>query len=271
MTLDQALKSGTEAIGRHEARLLLCHVAGLTLSELILKSNQPLDIKAEGAFFAAIDRRIKHEPLQYIMGQWEFMGLTFKTDPRGLIPRPETELIVEEALKYKPTQVLDVCTGSGCIAIAMKKLSNASVTAIDISPEALSLARENATFHNETDIKFIQSDMLSSVDPQTFDIIISNPPYIPTAHIDDLQPELNHEPKLALDGGKDGMEPYRRLIPQAISYLTKGGVLLLEIGPPAVKTILLEAGYDIVKIIKDYSGHDRVIVATLSQNGGIYV
>ncbi|MCL2360414.1 MAG: peptide chain release factor N(5)-glutamine methyltransferase [Defluviitaleaceae bacterium] len=266
MTLYEALAIGTNAIGRHEARILLSHITELSPTDIMVKPNQPLDETTKGAFFAAMDRRMAKEPLQYIIGEWEFMGLAMKIDRRALIPRPETELLVEEALMHigklgHPAKVLDVCTGSGCISVAIAKLSDATVTAIDISPDALALAVENAEFHGLTDkIRFIQGDLLNKLEDQTFDVIISNPPYIPTFDLMGLQPEIDHEPKLALDGGGDGMEIYRRLVPQTLGYLAPSGKLLLEIGPTAVETIMIDVGYDIVKRIKDYAGHSRVLV-----------
>jgi len=266
LTLQEALTTSAQAIGQHEARLLLSHTTDMSLTEIMLKSNQPLNEPYKGAFFAALNRRKTNEPLQYIMGEWEFMGLTIKTDRRALIPRPETELLVEEALVHikklnRRAKVLDVCTGSGCIAVSIARLSDSTVTAIDISDEALALAAENAALHNAADnIRFVQSDLFGGLEAQQFDIIISNPPYIPTADLNDLQPEIHHEPKLALDGGADGMDIYRRLIHLSRDFLAPQGKLLLEIGPPAVEAIMKEAGYDIVRLIKDYAGLLRVLV-----------
>jgi len=322
---------GAEAIGKHEARLLLSQSIGLTPTEIILNTNQPLDEPAKGAFLAAVERRKAHEPLQYIIGQWEFMGLPMITDSRALIPRPETELLVEEALKYihkliqtaindrqhgvncsdmqsRQIKILDVCTGSGCIAVAIARLADATtvpsenaadsmsiavtgpgpgitITATDISHDALALAAENAALNGVSNkIRFMQCDLLNDFNnrvklvgssnpgnlrennashdstPQLFDIIISNPPYIPTAELNTLQPELSHEPRQALDGGPDGLDPYRRLIPQTMKYLAPDGVLLLEIGPPAVEGIMKDAGYGIVRMIDDYAGLPRVLV-----------
>ena len=265
MTLHEALSIGAEEIGQHEARLLLSHVTGLGLTEIIINNTKPLDETAKGAFFAGIQRRKAKEPLQYILGKWEFMGLEIITDPRALIPRPETELLVEQALAYirnlnRPARVLDVCTGSGCIAVAVAKLSGAEVAAVDISPAALSLAKENAALHN-VGICFAQSDLFSALTGQTYDVIISNPPYIRTAELDCLQPEIqNHEPALALDGGPDGLDIYRRLVPASMNHLAQGGALFLEIGPPSVETIMLSAGYDIVRLVNDYAGLARILI-----------
>ena len=271
MTLQEALNFGAEAIGRHESRLLLSHVTGLGLSDIIINSAKPLDEPAKGAFFAGIERRKAKEPLQYILGRWEFMGLEIITDPRGLIPRPETELLVEEALAHinglgRPAGVLDVCTGSGCIAVAIAKLANANVTAADISQAALALAAENAALHR-VDINFVQSDLFSALTGRAFDVIISNPPYIPTPELNRLQPEIKgHEPMLALDGGPDGLDIYRRLIPASLNYLAPSGAIFLEIGPREAETIMYSAGYDIVRLVKDYAGLDRVLIG--KPNGG---
>ena len=265
MTLQDALNLGAAAIGRHEAKFLLSHATGLSPDKLILYANKPLDEPAKGAFFAGLERRKAKEPLQYILGRWEFMGLEVITDTRALIPRPETELLVEKALEHiqnlnRPAKVLDVCTGSGCIAVAIAKLSGAEVTALDISPAALSLAAENANLNNVT-LNLVQSDLFQSLEKQTYDIIISNPPYIPTSELTTLQPEItNHEPILALDGGPDGLDLYRRLIPESLKHLSPNGAIFLEIGPSEAKGIMTQAGYDIVHLIKDYAGKDRILI-----------
>ena len=267
MTLHDALIIGTKAIGSHETRLLLSHITGLQYAQL--NSQKPLSQKAYGAFLTALNRRKASEPLQYILGTWDFYSLPFITDPRALIPRPETELLVEQALAYinkqsKPVNVLDLCTGSGCIAVAIAKLSNTRVTATDISHDALALASENAKLHS-LDINFIQGDLFENLNAQQFDVIISNPPYIPSNEINQLQADIqNHEPHLALDGGIDGMDIYRRIIPQSLDFLTPGGMLFLEIGPIAVKDIMTNAGYDMISVSQDYAKLDRIISAQKS-------
>ena len=270
MTLQEALNLGTGAIGRHESRLLLSHVTGLGLSGILINNTRPLSEPAKGAFFAGIERRKAREPLQYILGRWEFMGLEIITDPRALIPRPETELLVEEAIAHirglgHRARVLDVCTGSGCIAVAVAKLADADVTAVDISASALALAAENAALH-DVSIKFMQSDLFGALTGQAYDVIISNPPYIPTAELSHLQPEIRqHEPGLALDGGPDGLDIYRRLIPESLNYLTSGGALFLETGPREAETIMKAAGYGIVRLVKDYAGLDRVLTGKIQE------
>ena len=269
MTQQQALDICTKAIGQHEARLLLSHITGQSLTSIILNNTKPLGEPATGAFLAALERRKAKEPLQYILGRWAFMGLEMLTDPRALIPRPETELLVEEALKFihglgRRAKVLDVCTGSGCIAVAIAKLVDADVTAIDISPAALTLAKENAALH-QAKINFLQSDLFAGLAGQTYDVIISNPPYIPTGELSGLQHEIqDHEPMLALDGGPDGLDIYRRLVPASLEHLTPGGALFLEIGPAEVETIMKSAGYGIVRLVKDYAGLNRVLAGERS-------
>jgi release factor glutamine methyltransferase len=258
---------------RHEERILLAHITGKTQTQILLNPNEPLPDDQNRAFLDALARREKGEPLQYIIGEWDFYGLTFKTDKRALIPRPETERLVEAVIKEtKDTKknILDICTGSGCIAITLAVLTPANITATDISPDALSLAKENAALLNVNNrIRFIRSDLadaLTKSESQSFDIIVSNPPYIPTNELPFLQTEVyGYEPRMALDGGADGLEVYRRLLPQAYQLLKPGGLLFLEIGPLGVGELAVQNGFENVQILKDYAGLDR-IVCTNKQN-----
>lgn len=210
------------------------------------------------------NERASGRPLWYCIGDTDFYGYKIKVDERVLIPRPETELLVENALKSinKNSKVLDLCTGSGAIAIAVKKESEANVTAVDISEDALTVAKENAKL-NGTEIDFIKSDMFSALDGKVFDVIISNPPYIQSAVIDTLQREVkDFEPKLALDGGADGLEYYKIICDNALKYLTDGGILIMECGfdqASLIKNMLTE--FKDVQIIKDYEGVDRIVKA----------
>ena len=209
------------------------------------------------------EERLTGRPLWYCVGDTDFYGYKIKVDERALIPRPETELLVENALGVigKDSEVLDLCTGSGAIAVAVKKESGAKVTASDISEGALSLAKENAEI-NGVEIEFVLSDAFENLKDREFDVIISNPPYIKTGDIDGLQKEISFEPKIALDGGEDGLDFYRIIAKAAKKHLKKGGALFLEIGydqAEEVKELLKKA--DEIKVIKDYEGKDRIIKA----------
>jgi len=213
------------------------------------------------------DERISGKPLWYCVGDTDFYGYTIKVDERVLIPRPETELLVENALKEikDVDRVLDLCTGSGAIAIAIKKESNAHVTASDVSEGALEVAIENAKMHS-ADIEFIKSDMFSSFsESDKFDVIVSNPPYIKKGDIEGLQKEVkDFEPHLALDGGEDGYDFYRIIAKNAKDHLNKGGVLLLECGINQAQTICsMLDGFSEVLVIKDYENIERIVKAVL--------
>ncbi len=209
------------------------------------------------------EERLTGRPLWYCVGDTEFYGYKIKVDERVLIPRPETELLVENALRAinKESEVLDLCTGSGAIAIAVQKESGAKVTASDISEDALSLANDNAET-NGAEIEFVLSDAFENLKGREFDVIISNPPYIRTGDIAGLQREISFEPKIALDGGEDGLSFYRIIAKAAKKHLKKGGALFLEIGcdqAEEVKKLLKKA--DDIEVIKDYEGKDRIVKA----------
>ncbi len=210
------------------------------------------------------EERCTGRPLWYCIGDTDFYGFTIKVDERVLIPRPETELLVENALNHinESKKVLDLCTGSGAIAIAVQKKSGAQVTATDISEDALTLARENATL-NQAEIEFVQSDMFAMLDGRKFDVIISNPPYIKSSDILTLQKEVkDFEPVLALDGGADGLECYKVIAENVKKYLNDDGVLLLEIGFDQADDVLnLIDGAKQKEVIKDYEGQNRIIKA----------
>ena len=215
-----------------------------------------------------VNERISGRPLWYCVGDANFYGYTIKVDERVLIPRPETELLVLNAIKHinKESKVLDLCTGSGAIAIAVKKESGATVTAIDISKVALDLAKENAKI-NGAEIEFIESDLFEKIasENRKFDVIISNPPYIKSEDINTLQVEVKEfEPKIALDGGVDGYDFYRIISLNAKRYLNDNGVLLLECGVGQAQEIVkMLDGFNSVEIIKDYENIDRIVKAVL--------
>jgi len=256
----------------NEAELVLTHV--LNCDRLSLYLNKDINLgREESALVSLIlKRRIFGEPVQYILGTSEFMGLEFKVDKRALIPRPETEILVEQALgKLKAMgiaspKVLDCGTGSGCIAVAIARLlPQADVWAADISIEALQLAKENACLNN-VEVKFIQGDLFNTLKPggSRFDLIISNPPYLSTRQLSSLAKEISFEPVLALDAGVDGLDFYRRIISQAPAYLEKGGLLAFEVGinqADSVKELLEKEEFDGLEIIKDYNNIQRVLIA----------
>ncbi len=264
-----------------EAELLFTEILNCNRPSLYLDKGIFLDKDKSSFVSNVLERRIKGEPIQYILGRTEFMGLEFKVTPDVFIPRPETEVLVETAIKivqsseFGARSILDIGTGSGCIAVSLAKfIKNAEVTAIDISNAALEIAKQNALLNNVA-INFLQSDLFANHEPRTMnhELIISNPPYVLTAEIQTLQPEVQCEPFIALDGGEDGLNFYRRIIDKMHSYLEKGGFLIMEMGfnqKDAIKNILQNSGYfEIIESIKDYNNIDRVIIAKkrLVRNG----
>ena len=238
---------------------------------------KPLGASDQKRFQVMRDRRSQGEPLQYIIGHVEFMGIKFFVDKRAFIPRPETELLVEEVLKKaNPSpqsilfNILDLGTGSGNIAISLSQfLPSCRVTAVDVSLEALKLAEDNAHFHSLHDrINFVHQDMavyLERHEEKFFDIIVSNPPYIARSNLNFLPKDLGYEPKTALDGGDQGLDFYKIIIPQARRFLKNRGFLFLEIGDgqrQAIEQIFKDhPGYRNVEFLKDYSGTDRIVAA----------
>jgi len=255
-------------IDEREARLLLSHVLGIR-SEDLVKYDEIEEATYE-VFQSVLEKRCNHIPYAYITGHQEFMKLDFKVNENVLIPRSDTEILVEEAIKLCQDKsldsILDVCTGSGCIAVSLAKyIKDANVTALDISKEALDIAKENAIINN-VNVEFIESDLFENIYSK-FDIIVSNPPYIKKDVIDTLEREVkNNEPLIALDGGEDGLVFYRRIIECAKDYLEANGYLLLEIGfdqANDVKGLLERSNYKNIRVIKDYSGNDRLVVANI--------
>lgn len=253
-----------------DAWYLLSYICeGMSRTDFLLCRMESMPEQQVMQYQQLLKRRIEHEPIQYIIGEQEFMGLTFSVDQNVLIPRQDTEILVELAMPLcEDKSVLDVCTGSGCIAISLAKLAKPrSVSAIDISSKALNIARENAK-KNRVEIDFFESNMFREVH-HTYDIIVSNPPYIKSKEIEVLMPEVkNYEPVLALDGSEDGLEFYRILATQASEYLTPKGKVLFEIGcdqAEAVCDLLRENGYHNIKVTKDYASLDRVISASIDK------
>lgn len=253
-----------------DARYILEYITGLNSAQYFIHSEDIIEKDKAEEFFRLIERRSKRIPLSYVIGTRDFFGLTFKVDENVLIPEQETELLVEEVIKHSEGKsVLDMCTGSGCIAISIALFGKPSkVAASDISEKALEVARENAKSLKVGEISFIQAYMFENVTDK-FDIIVSNPPYIETGEIDELMPEVrDYIPRLALDGDIDGLKFYRIISKEAVKKLNKNGRIFYEIGynqSRAVASILLENGFTDVKIMKDYSGLDRIVMAKLDE------
>lgn len=247
-----------------DASLLLSYVCSSPPLALRMDTETNLDDETIRRYELLCSRRINREPLQYILCETSFYGYAFQTDPRVLIPRPETELLCEWALEtagYRQ-RVLDLCCGSGCIGISLKlKRPDLSVFLSDISEEALSVAKSNAD-HLSADVRFFHGDLFSALPVCRFDLIVSNPPYIPTDTCRSLQPEVMAEPLIALDGGPDGLSFYRRICNQASSFLECGGTLLLEAGDGeafAVKKLMESSGFTDITIRSDYQSLPRMV------------
>lgn len=256
------------ANARNEAEWLLCAATGLDRVGLYLNFERPLNDAELAAYRAMVARRGRREPLQHILGSQEFCGLDFEVTPEVLIPRHDTETLVDEAVRRMPQagSVLDVGTGSGCIAVALARLlPAAAVTATDISGAALAVARRNAEKHRVT-IELIQGSLLDPVAGRCFELIVSNPPYIPREEIETLEPEVrDFDPRGALDGGRDGLDIYRALIPAAVPRLAAGGWLLVEIGAGQAADVsgLFQSIADYGETItaRDPGGIERVVGA----------
>ena len=273
-TVLEALKAAEQRLKavpdpRLDAEWLLSEVLGVSRLEMLLNKRRELTEGEAAAYEALLVRREAREPLQYILGSQSFMGFSLKTDSRALIPRNDTEALCEEALKYiRPGgRVLDLCTGSGALAAAIKKLRpGAEVTATDISEAALSLAKENAE-RLGAEVRFVQGDLFTPLAGEKFNVIVSNPPYIPDALRGRLQAEVEREPALALFAGDDGLDFYRRIVKDAPAHLLPGGRLCLEIGDgqgDAVKALLYE-GFTDIQVLNDLNGLPRVISAAVKE------
>lgn len=254
-----------------DARLLLEHVCGTTRNDLLVHGDREVTIDLQKQYFDCIDRRQARIPLQHITGVQEFMGLEFMVNEHVLIPRQDTEILVEEVMKdeHEGKRILDMCTGSGCILISLLHYSNwCEGVGADISANALKVAEKNAQniLPEEKRPTFVESNLFEKVEG-TFDIIVSNPPYIRTAIIDTLMPEVkDHEPMQALDGSPDGLFFYRKIVKEAPKYLNKCGRLYFEIGHDQgeeVSALMTDAGFWQVRVIKDYAGLDRVVCGLL--------
>lgn len=264
---------------RLDARLLLEFICHTSQHDLILHGNRQVSAEEQAAYEACIEKRSKHIPLQHITGEQAFMGFDFQVNEHVLIPRQDTEILVEEALKVLKSgmRVLDMCTGSGCILLSLLALSEGGTgVGVDISGEALKVARENLAGVSEQcgrqlKAEFVESDLFTLFAEDNavenaavqFDVIVSNPPYIASAVIETLEPEVRlYEPMRALDGTADGLYFYKKITAESKAFLKKGGALLFEIGHDqgaAVSELMKESGFTGVTVRQDYAGLDRVV------------
>lgn len=256
-----------------KARLLMQYVLNQTRQYVIVNDMEELELKKEKEYFLNIKKLRQGIPLEHITHQKEFMKLNFFVDENVLIPRQDTEILVEEVIniakKTNSKKILDLCTGSGAIAVSLAKyLPDAKITALDISNDALKIAKKNARSNNvEEQITFINSDMFTNLNEEKFDIIVSNPPYIKTDIIESLDEEVKKEPYIALDGGQDGLYFYRKIIKQGYEFLKYKGYICLEIGfdqkIDVIELIENEEKYENTYSKKDLYDNYRVIITRL--------
>lgn len=256
-----------------KSRLLMQYILNKPRQYLLIHDNEELTNKQEKAYLENIEKMIKGVPLQHITHSQEFMKMNFYVNENVLIPRPDTEILVEEVInidkKINAKKILDLCTGSGAIAISLAKyIENSQITAVDISEEALRIAKLNAVNNNVEDkITFVKSDLFENIVKEKYDIIVSNPPYIKKNFIKKLDKEVQQEPYIALDGGYDGLDFYRKIISEGYQYLKFKGYLCMEIGYDQKQEV-----FDIIKKQGKYSntyskidlgGNDRIVVTTV--------
>lgn len=275
MTYREAITFGEEQLNnagivdaKNDAWLLLTFVCKIDRTYYYVHMEEEISAEMQEEYKNVLNKRAEHVPLQYITGEQEFMGIKFRVNESVLIPRQDTETLVGEALKIiRPgMKVMDMCTGSGCILISiLKNVVDVEGFGYDISKQALNVAKDNAK-QNGVTATFEKSDLFEAV-TETFDVIVSNPPYIPTEVIGSLMPEVAvYEPMQALDGKDDGLHFYRRIVKDCKQYLNENGTILFEIGHDqgdAVSEILRYAGFKDVKVVKDLAGNDRVVIGGL--------
>ena len=254
------------------SKLLIEYVCKINRNNVIVHIDEDLDEEKSNQYIDAIDKVASGLPVQYITNNQEFMGLNFYVDENVLIPQPDTEIVVQEVIdsyKDKSCKIMDLCTGSGAIGISIAKyIDNINVTATDISMKAIQVAKLNAEknlVHKK--MCFIESDLFQGINEYDFDAIVSNPPYIETKVIDNLSEQVKNEPYIALDGGQDGLDFYRKIVNEAWKYIKNDGKLFLEIGydQKVAVTDLLEQNDKYCNIYskKDFGGNDRIVVATV--------
>lgn len=270
-TLAKAIARLSSEEASLEAQLLLQHVLNVNRAWLIAHEDVELTSEQCSAFEALIQRRINSEPIAYILGYRDFFGLNLKVTPDTLIPRPDTETLVEAALEKippkQPDKILDLGTGTGAIALAIaKNRPNAQVTAVDFSENALKVAQENAKNLAIQNVSFFQSDWFSAIQNQRFDVIVSNPPYIENNDAHVKQGDLRFEPKSALTSGADGLDDIRHIVRESLTFLNPQGWLMLEHGYNQAENVrerMSASGFTEVTTIKDYGGNDRVTIGKM--------
>ena len=276
MTIEENLKNAIKQLKENniedatlKARLLLCNIMKVSKEYLVINSNKELDNIKQKEYLKKLQYLKKHIPLEYITNQKEFMKINFYIDENVLVPRPDTEVTVEEVINYcnneknGKAKILDLCTGSGIIAISLAKyLPNCEIIATDISNKALEVAKKNQLNNKVSNIRWIHSNLFSKI-YEKFDIIVSNPPYIKKDVINELEEEVKKEPIIALDGGEDGLKFYKEILENAKNYLNKNGAIFLEIGYDQIKEVIdiVKKYYGNVKIEckKDLQNKDRMI------------
>lgn len=276
MKIKELIEYGKNTLNKNEvqdssiiSRILAEYILNFNRQEIIANLDKEVEEEQRVRYYLALIEIIQGMPIQYITNKQEFMKLDFYVDENVLIPQPDTEILVEKAIeeakKIENVEILDMCTGSGCIGISIaKNIENAKVTLVDISKNAIEIAKKNALRNKvESQLTFIQSNMFEKVEKK-FDIIVSNPPYIKTDVIPKLDKQVQNEPHIALDGGKDGLKFYKIIIEKAKKYLKENGKLILEIGydqKEEVENLIKQSGqYKKIEVIKDLSQNDRVII-----------
>lgn len=276
MKIKELIEYGKNTLNKNEvqdssiiSRILAEYILNFNRQEIIANLDKEVKEEQRVRYYLALIEIIQGMPIQYITNKQEFMKLDFYVDENVLIPQPDTEILVEKAIeeakKIENVEILDMCTGSGCIGISIaKNIENAKVTLVDISENAIEIAKKNALRNKvESQLTFIQSNMFEKVEKK-FDIIVSNPPYIKTDVILKLDKQVQNEPHIALDGGKDGLKFYKIIIEEAKKYLKENGKLILEIGydqKEEVENLIKQSGqYKKIEVIKDLSQNDRVII-----------
>ena len=276
MKIKELIEYGKNTLNKNEvqdssiiSRILAEYILNFNRQEIIANLDKEVEEEQRVRYYLALIEIIQGMPIQYITNKQEFMKLDFYVDENVLIPQPDTEILVEKAIeeakKIENVEILDMCTGSGCIGISIaKNIENAKVTLVDISKNAIEIAKKNALRNKvESQLTFIQSNMFEKVEKK-FDIIVSNPPYIKTDVIPKLDRQVQNEPHIALDGGKDGLKFYKIIIEEAKNYLKENGKLILEIGydqKEEVENLIKQSGqYKKIEVIKDLSQNDRVII-----------